>query len=103
MEKDEPANIYALYEPSSPTPTGEDPQGDRESPFPTKSRNGSTPTSTSQRMTSCAMPKTEPAGDALQSTALPTDDDDDAITIEQNRTSSLDKKYWIARMEVDYS
>ena len=54
-------------------------------------------------MTSCAMPKTEPAGDALQSTALPTDDDDDAITIEQNRTSSLDKKYWIARMEVDYS
>ena len=37
-----------------------------------------TPISISQRMTLCALPKTEPVGDELQSTALlSTDDDDD--------------------------
>ena len=41
-------------------------------------RNGLTPTISSQRMTSCALPKAEPVGDALQLTALqPTDYDDD--------------------------
>ncbi|CAH3022055.1 unnamed protein product, partial [Porites evermanni] len=57
--------------------TGEDPQGDCKSPFPAKSRNRSTPISISQRITSCALPKTEPAGDALQSTALRSADDGD--------------------------
>ncbi|CAH3174258.1 unnamed protein product, partial [Porites lobata] len=58
---------------------GEDPQGDCISPFIAKSRNRSTPLSISQRISSCALPKTEPAGDALQSTALrlANDDDDD--------------------------
>ena len=63
--------------------TGEDPQGDCISPFIAKSRNRSTPLSISQRISSCALPKTEPAGDALQSTALRSandgDDDDDMI------------------------
>ena len=59
-------------------PTGDDPHGERGGPSPAKSRNGLTPTITSQRMTSHALPKTEPVGDALQSTVLPpTDDDDD--------------------------
>ena len=76
-----PANIYALYEPL--LLHGEDPQGDCISPFIAKSRNRSTPLSISQRISSCALPKTEPAGDALQSTALRSaddgDDDDDMI------------------------
>ena len=49
------------------------------SPFPAKSRNGLAQISKSQRMTTCALPKTEPLGDDLQSTApwLTSDDDDD--------------------------
>ena len=66
MEKDKPANI---------------PEGDRKSPF---LANGSTPISISQRMTLCALPKTEPAGHAIHWTAIPSnnddDDDDDART-----------------------
>ena len=59
-------------------PTGEDPQGDQGGPTPAKSRNGLTPTITSQRLTLRALPKTEPVGDALQSTVpQPTDDDDE--------------------------
>ena len=72
-EKDELANIYPLYElpPRPPSPhTGEDPQGDRISPFPAKPRNGSTPINICQRMTLCAVTKTEPVGDDIQSTAL---------------------------------
>ena len=63
--------------------TGEDPQGDCISPFIAKSRNKSTPLSISQRISSCALPKTEPAGDALQSTALRSanDGDDDDMMI----------------------
>ena len=74
----EPTNIYALYEPPTPNPPLE-PQGDRISPFPAKSRNGSGQISMSQWMTTCALPKTEPVGDDLQSTApwLTNDDDDD--------------------------
>ena len=41
LEKDEPANIYALFEPSH----GRRPQIDCISRFPAKSRNGSTPKS----------------------------------------------------------
>jgi len=55
MEKDKPANVR---------------KGDRKRPFRAKSRNGSTPISISQRMTLCALPKTEPAGDAIHSTAI---------------------------------
>ena len=76
-EKDELANIYPLYELPPPLPTGEDPQGDRISPFPAKPRNGSTPINICQRMTLCAVTKTEPVGDDLQSTALRSTDDDD--------------------------
>ena len=74
MEKDEPAihvhlcTVWAPHTPPPP-PMGEDPQRDKGSPFPTKSRNRLTPTSTSQRMTSCILPKTELVGDALQLTA----------------------------------
>ena len=62
----EPTNIYALYETPPPTPL--EPEGDRISPFPAKSRNGLAQISMSQQMTTCALPKTEPAGDDLQST-----------------------------------
>ena len=48
--------------------TGEEGRPRRSSPA--KSRNRLTPTIISQRMTSCALPKTEPVGDALQSTVL---------------------------------
>ena len=74
--------------------TGEDPQGDCISPFIAKSRNRSTPLSISQRISSCALPKTEPAGDALQSTALrlanddDDDDDDDDDQFSDNHNSS---------------
>ena len=54
-------------------PTGENPEEDREIPFPVKSGNGSTP----NKHFSCAMPKTQPVGDALQSTTLQSADDDD--------------------------
>ena len=61
------------------TPTGEDLQGDGISPFPAKSRKYALiRKSISQRMISCALPKTKPVGEVLQKTALwPTDDDDD--------------------------
>lgn len=56
------------------TAHGRIPQEDHRSPFPTKSRDGLTPTSTSQRLTFCALANTKPAGDALESTPLqPTD------------------------------
>ena len=59
-------------------PTGEDPYGDRGGPSLAKSRNGLIPAITSQRMAFCALPGTEPDGDALQSIIFqPTDDDDD--------------------------
>ena len=60
-------------------PTGEDPQGDGISTFPAKSRKyGLIRKIISQRMISCALPKTKPVGDDLQLTALwQTDDDDD--------------------------
>ena len=48
---------------------------------PRPPRNGSTPTRTSQRMTSCALPKTEPVGDDLQSTVHWSTDDDDNVPI----------------------
>ena len=77
MEKDEPINIYALFEP----PMGKEHQGD---PFLTRSRNGLTLISISKMMTSCALLKTEPVGDALQLTALlqssNDDDDDDEVS-----------------------
>ena len=61
--------------------TGEDPQGDCRGPSPAKSRNGLTLTITSQKITLCTTPKTEPVGDTLQSTVLqPTEDDDNKIT-----------------------
>ena len=50
--------------------TGADSQGGHILPFPAKFGNVSTPTKISQGMTSCALPKTEPAGDDLQSTSL---------------------------------
>ena len=68
--------------------TGEDPQGDCISPFPAKSRNVSTPISISQRITSCALPKIEPAGDALQSTAPRSADDDDDDQFSDDYNSS---------------
>ena len=72
MEKDERTHDH--YTLSIKPPTGEDPQEDRKSPFPTKSRDGLTPTNTSQRLTFCALANTKPAGDALESTPLqPTD------------------------------
>ena len=73
----EPTNIYVLYEPPPP-PQPLEPQGDRISPFPAKCRNGSAQISMFQRLKSCALPKTEPVGDDLQSTApWPINDDDD--------------------------
>lgn len=60
--------------------TGEDPQGGRILPFPARFGNVSTPISISQGMTSCALPKTEPAGDDLQQTSLrSTDAYDDVV------------------------
>ena len=38
-----------------------------------------------KRMTSCALPKNEPAGDASQSTALQSTDYDDEIYIENSK------------------
>ena len=71
-------------------PTVQNPQGDR-SPFSAKCRNVLTRISISQRMTSCALPKTEPVGDDLQnlqSTSLRStdndDDDDDNETVSIN-------------------
>lgn len=61
-------------------PTVQNPQGDRRSPFSAKCRNVLTRRSISQRMTSCALPKTEPVGDDLQdlqSTSLRSTDNDD--------------------------
>ena len=56
------------------------PREDPISPFPAESRNGSTPISTFQRMTSCALAKTAPVGDDFQLAALrSTDDDDDSF------------------------
>ena len=49
------------------------------SPFPDKSRNGLTPISIFQRMTSCALPKTKPVGDDLLLTALQSTDDENDI------------------------
>jgi len=47
-------------------------------------------TSISQRMTWCEMPKTEPVGDELQSTALlSTDDDDDESNTKNSCHSSF--------------
>ena len=76
MEKDKPANI---------------PKRDRKSPFLAKSRNGSTPISISQRTTLCALPKTEPAGDVIHSTAIPStnDDDDDDDDDDDARTTTI--------------
>ncbi len=55
---------------------GKDLQGDNGDLSPVKPSNGSTPTTTSRRMTSHEPPKTEPVGNALQSPVLqPTDDD----------------------------
>ena len=66
-------------------PTVQNPHGDRRSPFSAKYRNVLTRISICQRMTSCALPKTEPVGDDLQSTALrSTDDDDDNETVSIN-------------------
>ena len=64
-----------VYEPSH----GRSPPGRPTtiSPFPAESRNGSTPMSISQRMTSCALPKTELFGDELRSAALRSTDNDD--------------------------
>ena len=44
-------------------------------------RLGSTPTSTFQRMTWCALAKTAPVGDEFQLTALRSTDDDDDIFV----------------------
>ena len=74
MEKDKPANI---------------PKRDRKSPFLAKSRNGSTPISISQRTTLCALPKTEPAGDAIHSTAIPSTNDDDDEDDDDARTTTI--------------
>ena len=46
--------------------------------FPVKSRNGLTPTITFLRMTSCAMPKTEPVGLTFVQLTDDDNDDDDA-------------------------
>lgn len=60
--------------------TGEDPQGGRILPFPARFGNVTTPISIFQGMTSCALPKTEPAGDELQPTSLrSTDAYDDVV------------------------
>ena len=71
-----PANIYVLFE----VPMGEDPQEFRGGHSPAKSRNGLALTITSQRITSCELPKTEPVGDALQSTVLHPNDDGETGT-----------------------
>lgn len=59
---------------------GEDLLGDRGDPSFAKFINGLIPTIVSQRMTLCALLKTKPVGDVLQSNVLtqPTDDDDEA-------------------------
>ena len=48
-----------------------------------------TPISFSQRMTWCELPKTEPAGDQLQSTALLSTDDDDESNTKKSCHSSF--------------
>ena len=74
-------NIYVVYEPSHRRrPSGR--------PSPTKYRSGLTPSTTSQMMTSCALPKTKPVGGALQSTVLqPTNVDDDNVNSVQKAYS----------------
>ena len=73
-------------------PKVQNPQGDRRSPFSAKYRNVLTRISIFQRMTSCALPKTEPVGDDLQdlqSTALRSTDDDDDDDDDDNETVSI--------------
>ena len=81
-------------------PTGEDPQGDRGGPSPAKFRDGLTPTITSHRVTSCALPKTEPVEDTLQSTVpQPTDDERDSsddVSIVSPSSERI-KELWLVR------
>ena len=74
-------------------PKVQNPQGDRRSPFSAKYRNVLTRICICQRMTLCALPKTDPVGDDLQdlqSTALrSTDDDDDDDDDDDNETVSI--------------
>ena len=76
-------------------PTVQNPQRGCRSPFSAKYRNVLTRISIFQRMTSCALPKTEPVGDDLQdlqSTALrSTDDDDDDDDDETVSINSVEK------------
>ena len=57
-------------------PTEEHSQRDHGGPSPAKSRNGLTPILLAQRVTLCALLKTELVGDALQSTFSQLSDDD---------------------------
>ena len=65
------AKIYTLYKPSH----GRKPPGRPQKSLFVKYRNVPTPISISKRVTSCALPKTEPVGDDLQSTALRSTDE----------------------------
>ena len=64
MEKDEPANIYAWHELSYRRRTSERPWRS----FRYQVREWIVPNISSQRMTSCELPKTDPVGHALQLT-----------------------------------
>ena len=69
-----PAKIYTLYQPSH----GRKPPGRPQKSFFSQVQECTDPR-ISKRLTSCALPKTEPVGDDLQSSALWSTDDDVSI------------------------
>ena len=72
VEKNERTNVH--YTLSIKPPTGEYPKKTTEVLFPPSQGMDWPPTSTSQKLTFCALANTKPAGDALESTPLqPTD------------------------------